>query len=244
MNVDIVCYGGMRDYLPDGAVDNKGRLELPERADVATAVETLGAPLRSVFVTLVDGERASLDTPLNDGAEVVLMPPFSGGAAGRAAVVTVSDGVAAGQREDLSGDAVAKLLEDSGLRVAERVTVPDETDAIEACLHELIELCVPLVCTTGGTGLGPRDVTPEATKRVVEREAPGIAELIRQAGLVETKHAALSRGVAGATGTTLIVNLPGSPRGATTSLAAVIDVLGHALDLLAGNTHHSKKSFG
>lgn len=238
----IVCYGGMRDYLPSDAVDNKGLLEVPEPAYVATAVEALGAPRRSVFVALVDGHRASLDTPLHDGAEVVLMPPFSGGAIGRAAVVTVSDGVAGGQRKDLSGDAVTELLQDAGLQVGERVTVADEADAIEACLCELIERGVPLICTTGGTGLGPRDVTPEATKRVVEREAPGIAELIRQAGLVETKHAALSRGVAGATGTTLIVNLPGSPRGATTSLAAVIDVLGHALDLLAGNTHHPKKS--
>lgn len=165
------------------------------------------------------------------------MPPFSGGAR-RAAVVTISDGVASGERKDLSGEAVVALLEESGYDVSNRLVVADEVSEIETELQRLVDAGMPLVCTTGGTGLGRRDVTPEATKRVLEREAPGISELMRQTGMGETKRAALSRGVAGTADKTLIVNLPGSPRGATTSLRALLDILDHALDVLAGDTSH------
>lgn len=154
-----------------------------------------------------------------------------------AAVVTVSDGVAAGTRADESGDVAEDMLRDSGFEVAHREVVPDERPEIEAILRELADAGgVGLVATTGGTGFGPRDVTPEATTAVVDRPAPGLAELMRRAGLERTPMAALSRAVAGSRGRTLILNLPGSPRGVRESLDAVIPVLGHAIELLGGRT--------
>lgn len=153
-----------------------------------------------------------------------------------AAVVTVSDGVSHGTRRDESGDLAQALLEGAGFRVVERSVVPDERPEIEARLLELVARGVALVATTGGTGFGPRDVTPEATRAVIEREAPGLAELMRRAGLEKTPMAALSRAVAGARGRTLIVNLPGSPRGVRESLEAVLPVVHHAVELLAGAT--------
>jgi molybdenum cofactor synthesis domain-containing protein len=154
----------------------------------------------------------------------------------RAAVVTVSDGVSRGTRVDASGDAVEMLLAEAGLEVVERAVVPDERPLIEERLRSLASAGVALVATTGGTGFGPRDVTPEATRAVIEREAPGLAELMRRAGLEQTPMAALSRGVVGSLGATLVLNLPGSPRGVTESLDAVLPVLPHALELLAGAT--------
>lgn len=233
----------MRSYLPPGATGNRSLIELPDGADVTSVLEAIGAPARSVVAILVDGEKATPETRLHEDAEVLLMPPFSGGAIA-GAVVTVSDGVAAGKREDRSGEGVARMLEEHGFDVRERVVVPDELDAIEVELRRLVEEGVDVVCTTGGTGLGPRDITPEATRRVLEREAPGIAEVMRLGGLSETKHAALSRGTAGAAGATLIINLPGSPRGAITSLAAVVDILEHAVALLAGHTRHHEEAQG
>jgi molybdopterin adenylyltransferase len=156
----------------------------------------------------------------------------------RAAVVTVSDGVASGVREDGSGDALARLLAREGFEVVRRAVVPDERDRIEGLLTGLASQAVPLVVTTGGTGLGPRDVTPEATRAVIDREAPGLAEAMRAAGRASTPFAALSREVVGALGATLIVNLPGSEEGATQSLTTILPVLSHALDLLAGDTVH------
>jgi len=158
------------------------------------------------------------------------------GKAFRAAVLTVSDGVTAGTRTDESGEAAEGMLRGSGFDVAYRSSVPDERPDIEARLVSLADQGVRLVVTTGGTGFGPRDVTPEATRAVIDREAPGLAELMRRAGLEKTPMAALSRAVAGSRGGTLILNLPGSPAGVRESLDAVLPVLSHALELLAGAT--------
>ncbi len=148
-------------------------------------------------------------------------------------MLTVSDGVTHGTRADESGDLVARLLREAWFDVSHRRVVPDERPAIESALRELAATH-GLVVTTGGTGFGPRDVTPEATRAVIEREAPGLAELMRAAGLGHTPMAALSRAVAGALGDTLIVNLPGSPQGVRESLASVLPVIPHAVELLGG----------
>ena len=146
-------------------------------------------------------------------------------------MLTVSDGVSAGVREDTSGDALGALLEEDGYAVTRRV-VPDETDAIAAALRELASDSA-VVLTTGGTGMGPRDVTPEATASVLDRPAPGIAEAIRADSLSKTPHGLLSRGAAGVLGRTLVVNLPGSPGGCRDGFAVLRPALPHAVALLA-----------
>jgi molybdopterin adenylyltransferase len=157
----------------------------------------------------------------------------------RAAVVTASDGVSSGHRQDGSGAAVAEVLEEAGIEVARREVVADDRGRIATLLRELSDTDdVDLVTITGGTGFGPRDVTPEATADVVDRPAPGLAEAMRAAGRTVTPLADLSRGICGVRGRTLIVDLPGSPKGATESLEAIVGIIPHALQLLAGETRH------
>jgi len=155
-----------------------------------------------------------------------------------AVVVTCSNRSAAGEREDTSGPEVVAALRDAGFDVAaDALVVADDEDAIAALLARLADAGHRLILTTGGTGLSPTDVTPSATRRVIDREAPGLAELMRAAGIASTPMAALSRGVVGARGSALIVNLPGSPKGALESFEAVRPVLRHAVEQLAGADH-------
>lgn len=151
-----------------------------------------------------------------------------------AKVLTVSDGVVAGTRDDRSGAALADLLSGSGFEVVERRVSADGADAVAGALRELVAGFSGLVVTTGGTGFGPRDLTPEGTRSVIDREAPGLAEAMR----LVSPLGRLSRAVAGTVGQVLVVNTPGSSSGAVECLGAVIDVVPHALDLLAGGHPH------
>jgi len=152
-----------------------------------------------------------------------------------AAVLTVSDGVSAGVRDDRSGDVLAELLGEEGFEVERRVVADDATQIADA-IRALADTGARLVLTTGGTGFAPRDVTPEATRTVLDREAPGLAEAIRADAIARTPHALLSRGVAGLLGTTLVVNLPGSPGGCRDGFEVVRPALHHGLELAAGDT--------
>lgn len=233
MKITVTCFGSLRDALPRG--ERTVALEVPPGSGVDAITTALGIRPGTVHLTLVDGEEGE---HLRDGSEVTLMPPFSGGGPHEACVLTVSDRASSGDYEDRSGPAATGALESLGIAVAERLVVPDEAAAIEDALREWVGRSVRLIVTTGGTGLAARDVTPEATEQVIERDAPGLAELMRVVNLERSPQAALSRGRTGIAGNTLIVNLPGSPRGVEESLAALAPVLVHALDQLANHPPH------
>lgn len=156
----------------------------------------------------------------------------------RVSIITVSDSVSTGQREDLSGKSLAEKCAGLGWEVISKSVVPDDELLIRTQLLALAESKkVDAVLTTGGTGVGPRDVTPEATAAVVTRQIPGLAELMRQTGLQKTRNATLSRAICGVRGECLIINLPGSPRGAVESFEAIALLLPHAVDVLHGARH-------
>jgi molybdopterin adenylyltransferase len=157
----------------------------------------------------------------------------------RVAVLTISDSAVAGTRDDRSGPAVAEMAQSLGWSVVAREVLRDEQEEIAAAMSGFIDQDVAdVVLTTGGTGLGPRDVMPEATKAIADRDIPGFGELMRAEGRKAARFASLSRGGAAARGAGLIVNLPGSPKGAVESLVAVADLIPHAVDLLHGRTEH------
>lgn len=157
------------------------------------------------------------------------------------AVITISDRSSRGERPDASGPALVSRINQQGWSVEKTSIIPDEIEQIKNCLIEWCDAgIIDVLLTTGGTGFAPRDVTPEATLAIIQKSAPGIAEVIRQESLKTTPHAMLSRAVAGIRGKTLIINLPGSPRGAVESLEVVIPVLQHAVDLLSNNPTSEK----
>ncbi|UFU07226.1 MogA/MoaB family molybdenum cofactor biosynthesis protein [Ruania halotolerans] len=154
-----------------------------------------------------------------------------------AAVITVSDRCAAGERDDCSGRTAADLLADAGYVVAPVTVIPDGADAVERAIQAALEQGARLVLTTGGTGLSPRDRTPEGTARVLEYEVPGIAEQIRRSDAATVPTSILSRGLAGVVGAALVVNAPGSVSGVTTAVQVVLGVAAHVLDQLEGGDH-------
>ncbi len=154
-------------------------------------------------------------------------------------MLTVSDGVSQGTREDASGELAASMLEEHGFRVVERRVIPDGADPVAEAIADLAP-GTDLVVTTGGTGLGPRDLTPEGTAMVIEREAPGLAEAMRAVTFGKNPHGMLSRGLAGTVGNTLVINLPGSPRGVEESLDVILPGLDHGIALLVNEpTDHN-----
>ena len=156
----------------------------------------------------------------------------------RTAILTVSDTCSQGNREDVSGQTIAEMLTEEKFEICERKIVPDDPEAIAEALKLFCDSSgIDVVLTTGGTGLGPRDVTPEATASVCQRMVPGLGEIIRAEGLKKTRNAILSRGTAGVCDKTLIINLPGSPKAVTESLEIILDVLPHAVKMMLGGGH-------
>ena len=153
-------------------------------------------------------------------------------------MLTSSDRGSVGQQEDIGGDAVVELIESLGFELSGRVVVPDEKADIAAQLKKWVEMGIDLICTTGGTGVSARDVTPEATREVIDQEIPGMAEAMRAGSLGKTPFAMISRAVAGVAGRTLIINLPGSEKAVRENLAAIVPVLEHAVALIEGDTEH------
>lgn len=162
----------------------------------------------------------------------------------RAGVITASTKGARGERADESGPAMREVLERNGIDVVHTDLVIDDVDAIASSIEAAIAAGANVVLTTGGTGLSPNDVTPEATRKVIDREVPGIAEAIRARSLQKTPHGMISRGIAGSIGSALVVNLPGSPRAVRESLEVVLPVLAHAVELLAGESGESGHARG
>jgi molybdopterin adenylyltransferase len=155
----------------------------------------------------------------------------------RAGIITVSDKGSQGQRRDLSGPAIAEMLAESSISIYRTIIIPDEIDQIAETIAKLAdEEKLDLILTTGGTGVSPRDVTPDATLKVIDKEVPGMAEAMRQASFKITPHAMISRAVAGIRGSCLIVNLPGSPKGAKENLAVILPALNHAIEKIKGDT--------
>lgn len=156
----------------------------------------------------------------------------------RVAILTVSDSCAQGQREDISGQTIKDMLQKGGFEICRKKIVADEHEKIVNELKHFSDKAdIDVVFTTGGTGLGPRDVTPEATASVCERIIPGLGEIMRAEGLKKTKNAILSRGIAGICNRTIVINLPGSPKGVKESLEIILDVLPHAVDMMHGGGH-------
>ncbi len=190
-------------------------------------------PKQGVFARVVTGGQIAA------GDEIVAdRPSGSNPPVARVGVLTISDSCARGTREDASGPAIQETLRAHGYEVREVRVVPDDRDAIVWELTRFVDVGrYDLVFTTGGTGLGPRDVTPEATLAVCDRLVPGLVELMRAEGLTKTPNAVLSRGVAALRGPTLIINLPGSPKAVREGLEAILDVLPHALEMMHGGGH-------
>ncbi len=154
----------------------------------------------------------------------------------QAGVLTLSDKGSRGEREDLSGPEAARMLREAGIETVHAEVVPDEAEIISAKLVEFADVRgLDLVVTTGGTGVSPRDVTPDATLKVIDREIPGMAEAMRRESMLKTPHAMISRAVAGIRGQTLIVNLPGSPKGVRENLAVILPALKHAIEKIKGD---------
>ena len=152
----------------------------------------------------------------------------------KASVITISDRASSGEYEDKSGALIRTMLKDAGYELSGYIIIPDEKNKIKNTLIEECEKSVELIITTGGTGFAPRDVTPEATREIIEKEAPGISEYMRQESMRITPRGMLSRGISGIRGNSLIINLPGSPKGATENFGFVLPHLSHGLDMLSG----------